>query len=220
MIEIIFEDEALLVINKPSGLLSIADGYDRSLPHIQTLLEPEFGKLWMVHRLDKDTSGILILARSAKAHKYLNDQFSNREVQKQYFCLVFGNFPSTLIINSALKINIGHQHRTVIDTSTGKPASTDFSLLDHFSATSSLIAMPHTGYTHQIRAHLLFAGFPILCDPVYYSKQSQDYSLNLPLKRVALHAQKIIIRHPISQKLLTFSAEIPQDLADTIEAFK
>jgi 23S rRNA-/tRNA-specific pseudouridylate synthase len=67
---------------------------------------------------------------------------------------------------------------------------------------------------------LLFAGFPILCDPVYYSKQSQDYSLNLPLKRVALHAQKIIIRHPISQKLLTFSAEIPQDLADTIEAFK
>jgi 23S rRNA-/tRNA-specific pseudouridylate synthase len=125
-----------------------------------------------------------------------------------------------LTIDSALKINIGHQHRTVIDPVSGKSASTDFCLSNHFSAASSLIAMPHTGYTHQIRAHLLFAGFPILCDPVYYSKPSLDYSLNLPLKRVALHAQKITIRHPISQELLTFSAEIPQDLVDTIEALK
>jgi 23S rRNA-/tRNA-specific pseudouridylate synthase len=94
--KILYVDEAILVIDKPAGLLSILDGYDKSLPHVKSVLEPEFGKLWTVHRLDKDTSGIMVLARNATVHHILNDQFANREIKKQYQTLVYGTFPESL----------------------------------------------------------------------------------------------------------------------------
>ena len=81
-IKLIYSDADILVIDKPSGLLSIADGYDPSLPHLKTILQPEFGPLWMVHRLDKESSGVMILARNAEAHKDLNQQFMDRTVKK------------------------------------------------------------------------------------------------------------------------------------------
>ena len=86
---ILFEDEDLLVINKPAGLLSIPDGYDQTLPYLQQVLEPDYGQLWMVHRLDKDTSGVMVLARNAEAHRNLNQSFRDREVNKTYHGLVW-----------------------------------------------------------------------------------------------------------------------------------
>src|SRR5664280_1645641 len=105
MIQIIFEDENLLVINKPAGVHSIVDGYDPSIPHIRTILEPDFGRLCIVHRLDKDTSGVMVLARSAAVHKILNEQFSHREIRKQYLALVWGEFPEKLSVSYPLKLN-------------------------------------------------------------------------------------------------------------------
>lgn len=221
MIQIIFEDESLLVINKPAGLRSIEDGYDSSIPHIRSLLEPEFGKLWMVHRLDKETSDIMVIARTASAHKILNDQFFHREIQKQYLALTFGIFPETLSVSFPLKINGDRHHRTVVDTNAGKPASTDFIRSESiFSLVTIITATPHTGYTHQIRAHLLAAGYPILCDSLYYSLESRNFSLKLPLKRTALHARQLTFKHPNSKEVLTFTVETSEDLLEAIEYLK
>jgi RluA family pseudouridine synthase len=221
MVAIIYQDNSILVINKPAGLSSLPDGYDPTLPHVRSLLEPEFGRLWMVHRLDKETSGILVLARSTSAHKYLNDQFANREIQKVYSALVNGVFPQTLSINFPLKINGDRRHRTILDEKNGKLANTDFQLADVYSCSTSLInAFPHTGYTHQIRSHLLSAGFPILGDPLYYTPDSKIFSAQLPIQRTALHAQQITFLHPDTQIKVTFSADLPQDFLDTIAYFK
>ncbi len=221
MIQIIFEDENLLVINKPAGVHSIVDGYDPSIPHVRTILEPDFGKLWIVHRLDKDTSGVMVLARSAKVHKILNEQFSHREIKKQYLALVWGEFPEKLSNSHQLKLNGDRRHRTVMNELEGKSAQTDFILQEFLPDHASLVAaFPHTGYTHQIRAHLLSAGYPILCDPLYYSIESRYFSLTLLLKRTALHARLITFQHPISLDQVTFTAEIPKDILETIEFLK
>jgi 23S rRNA-/tRNA-specific pseudouridylate synthase len=87
---VIFADEAILVINKPAGMLSLQDGYDHTLPHVSTILSPSFGRIWMVHRLDRETSGVMVVARSAQAHHDLNDQFKHRQVNKTYHCLAWG----------------------------------------------------------------------------------------------------------------------------------
>ena len=221
MVEIVYQDNSILVINKPAGLSSLPDGYDKNLPHVRALLEPEFGRLWMVHRLDKETSGILILARSASVHRLLNDQFANREIQKKYSALVYGVFPQTLSINLPLKINGDRRHRTIIDETNGKPANTDFQLIDVFSCSTSLInALPHTGYTHQIRSHLLASRFPILGDPLYYTPESKVFSARLPIQRTALHAQQITFLHPDTQIKVTFSADPPKDFVETIAYLK
>jgi RluA family pseudouridine synthase len=219
--KIIYVDDAILVIDKPAGLLSILDGYDPALPHIRSVLEPEFGKLWIVHRLDKDTSGVMVLARTASAHQILNDQFSDREIQKQYQALVYGEFPKSLSISAPLKINGDRRHRTVIDEINGKPAKTDFCHLDKICEMVSLIEVsPHSGYTHQIRAHLFSAGYPILGDLLYGSQASKLYSQDLPIHRTALHAYKLTLQHPTSAERMSFSTELPPDIQETIALLK
>jgi len=219
--KILFSDESLLVIDKPAGLNSIAGGYDRSLPYLRTILEPEYGRLWVVHRLDKETSGVMVLARSASVHRALNEQFSHRQVQKHYRALVFGDFPALLQVSAPLRRNGDRQHRTVVDFENGKPASTDFSLGEECRPSAALvIASPHTGYTHQIRAHLLSAGFPILADPLYGSAESRRFSIALPILRTALHASRITFIHPLSGTEVTFEAELPEDFLKTIDFLK
>lgn len=219
MIKIIYQDEFILVIDKPAGLLSIADGYDPSLPHVRSLLEPDYGRLWIIHRLDKDTSGVLILARSARVHQRLNDQFSDRKIVKQYKALVFGNFPDQQTISLPLLVNGDRRHRTVVNIEKGKEASTEVGKTEYFQENNcSLIeAFPHTGYTHQIRAHLFSQGFPILSDPLYFTPESKTFSENLPIHRTALHAYKISFPHPFSNLPTEFSAEPPKDFSETIE---
>jgi len=222
IMEVIFQDSSILVINKPSGVLCIPDGYDRSIPHIRSILEHDFGRLWIVHRLDKETSGLLLLARSEAAHQILNDQFSNREIKKQYGALVFGSCISDFSIDSPLKINGDRKHRTVIDPQNGKPAKTNIESIECFenSKCSLVYAFPETGYTHQIRAHLSSSGFPILGDSLYNSQESKIFSSNIPIKRVALHARNITFRHPITGEMLSFTCEFPDDFIQTISFLK
>ena len=217
MIDILFVDEFILVINKPAGLISIADGYDPKIPYIRSILEPQFGRLWVIHRLDKETSGVMVLARSAPAHQNLNDQFANRIIQKSYIALVYGEFPPKLSCTFPLRVNGDRRHRTVIDEENGKPAITDFTLLDVFpNRCSQITALPHTGYTHQIRAHLLRLGYPILGDSLYCSKESKEFSLGLPIKRCALHAQSLTFNHPVDNRSISFSADPPVDFTEAI----
>ena len=165
-IEILFEDEDLLIINKPAGLRVIRDGYHPELPTVPSMLEAHFGRVFIVHRLDKDTSGVLILARNAFSHKNLNSQFSDRLVKKEYHAVVISveDFPPTLVVDQPLLVDGDRRHRTRVDPLRGKPASTEFSLITQFSQEALVKAFPTTGYTHQIREHALYAGYPLLGD--------------------------------------------------------
>mgnify|MGYP000945227061 CR=1 FL=1 len=218
--QIIFEDKAILVINKPSGVLSIADGYDKTAPYLRSILEPEYGRLWIVHRLDKETSGVMILAKSASSHRVLNQQFSEHLIEKQYAALAFGHCPDRFQNASSLRINGDRRHRTVVDLQKGKAALTEFALVEYFDSGFSLIsAFPKTGFSHQIRAHLLHLGYPILGDHLYCTPDSECLSNNFKIGRVALHAYSVTFLHPETQKKTTFSADIPPDFSSWIDTF-
>lgn len=215
-IPVLFEDESLLVIDKPAGVLSLPDGYDRDLPHLATLLAARYGRLWLVHRLDRDTSGVLVLARSAEAHHDLNDQFRERQVKKVYHALIAPLTGwDTISAEFPLRKNGDRQHRTVVDPQLGKPAKTDFEVLERFPQAALIAARPHTGYTHQIRAHLRALGCPILADDLYRLPDSPTFAPP-PIGRMALHAYSLSITHPLSGEALVFNAPQPADFMSAI----
>jgi RluA family pseudouridine synthase len=218
---ILYEDPAILIIDKPAGVISISDGYDKSIPHLRTLLEPDFGKVWIVHRLDKETSGIMVLARSAAAHKVLCEQFTTHSIKKEYVALVAGYCLDSFMDNSPLLIDGDRRHRTVVNKEKGKPGSTEFQLQESYPAgVSQLIVHPHTGYTHQIRAHLFHSGYPILGDRLYSTPESKALSERLQIQRVALHARKITFYHPIQNQELSFWSDFPDDFQQMIDRCK
>jgi RluA family pseudouridine synthase len=219
--QIIYADQEILVINKPSGVLSIVDGYHKDLPYLRTILEPDFGRLWIVHRLDKETSGVMLLARSPEAHKKLNQQFTQHSIKKQYISLVFGHCPAQFTDDSPLLVNGDRRHRTIVEPATGKSASTEFTIQEYFPVGCSLVsAFPKTGFSHQIRAHLLHLGFPILGDQLYTTRESLELTLNLQIQRVMLHARQIEFIHPESGLPVSFCAENSPDFAAAINICK
>lgn len=215
--EILLEDAAILVVNKPAGLLTIRDGYDPTLPFLAGWLLEQFGRVWTVHRLDKDTSGVIIFARNAEAHRALNLQFDQRGVAKTYHALVRG-IPSWKehLAAHPLRVNGDRRHRTVIDPSHGKPAETQFRVLETFPAASLIESQPHTGYTHQIRAHLAFIGFPLLGDILYGGSNASTPVIN----RAALHARRISFTHPVTAERLTVAAPYAPDFQDALVSLR
>jgi len=147
---VIYSDEDIVVLNKRSGLLIAADRYDPDAPRLDLCAEKEFGKLFAVHRIDKDTSGIVIYARNAEAHRSLSMQFENREVQKTYHCLVNGHpLWDDLHVDLKLMPDGDFRHRTVVNKRFGKPSVTDFHLFGNCGPYSWIEAKPHTGRTHR-----------------------------------------------------------------------
>jgi len=217
-VQILYQDAEILVIDKPAGILSIADGYKKDLPHLRTLLEPEFGRLWIVHRLDKETSGVMLLARTVEAHKTLCEQFTIHSIQKEYIALVSGSCPQNFVENTPLKVDGDRKHRTVVDNQKGKPAFTGFQTLENFrNGVSFVAAKPKTGFTHQIRCHLLHAGYPILGDQLYSTAESKNLTMTLGIERLALHAREITFYHPNRHQLVTLNTPIPQIFLETIQ---
>ncbi len=221
-IQVLFLDTVLLVINKPSGMGTLPDGYDPSLPHIKSILEPQYGRLWIVHRLDKFTSGVLLLARTASAHRSLNAQFEKHSVIKQYRAVVI-NCPAweKTTVDLPLRPNGDRQHRTVIDPEHGKPAVTHFTVLERLGRCCLIQAIPETGRTHQIRAHLSTLGLSILGDKLYGGRLPDGGSGLLGTlstgqgvgiqwtEGIALHAWSLEISHPQSGERQVFRAAYP-----------
>lgn len=208
-IAVIHQDEHILVINKPDGVLTIADGYNPDLPHLKPFLEPEFGPLWIAHRLDKDTSGVMVLARNAEAHRSLNQQFKERQVIKVYHCLV-SPVPDWQSIETtkALLVNSGRKHLTRVDLQYGKPAQSQFRLISKMRDIALIRCQIKTGYRHQIRAHLYDLGLGILGDPLYQPKEMLRASSHF--SRLMLHSSELSFSHPASKQIVSYSAEIPK----------
>jgi RluA family pseudouridine synthase len=230
---LIYSDEAMLVINKPSGLRVLPDGYDPSAPHIRSTLEPEFGQLWIVHRLDKHTSGVLALARSAEAHRTLNDQFAEHQVEKCYHALVLGNpHWEQRTTRLPLRPDGDRHHRTVVDHRRGKPAVTHLRVLERLPGCTLLEARPETGRTHQIRAHLAALGLPLVADKLYGDGQPlllsslvpgyrpDDQPEHPPLERLGLHAFQLELSHPLSGEAQRFEAPYSDDFASTLRVLR
>lgn len=204
----VYLDDALLVINKPAGLPVLPDGWQAGAPYLLDLLQQEYGRLWVVHRLDKTTSGVMLFARTAEAHRALNLQFDRQEVEKVYHAIVVGR-PAweEQVCQMALRVNVGHHHRTIVDEGRGKPSETRFRVLKRGQAAALVEARPKTGRTHQIRVHLSELGFPLLSDLLYGAPAHPG------LDRPALHAVSLAVTHPISKQRSVFSAPYPPDFA-------
>jgi len=217
---ILSDDEVFLALNKPAGLLPIPDGYHRQTPNLRDLLAEKFDQVWTVHRLDKDTSGIVLFAKSAAAHRHLNLQFEQRQVQKEYHALVCG-LPAwnETSLTQPLRVNGDRRHRTMVDPAGGKPAHTDVTLVQSFQALALVSARPHTGLTHQIRAHLAAAGHPVLKDDLYTRPaQTAACSPATALQRMALHAYQISFTHPASGQPLMLTAPYAPDFEAELAA--
>ena len=210
--KIIYEDEYLLVLDKHAGLPILPDGWEKDAPYLVKTLEEEYGKIWIVHRLDKITSGVMVFARDAETHRTLNIQFEERQAEKVYHAIVEG-IPqwNEKIAKHPLRINVGHKHRTGVSDKYGKPSETRFKVIKRYQEAALIEARPVTGRTHQIRVHAYALGHPLLGDILYGASETHL------IARPALHAHSLTFTHPQRGERQTFSAERPQDFVETLE---
>jgi RluA family pseudouridine synthase len=148
---IILEDNHLIVVDKPAGLSVLPDGWEKDSEYLVKMLEEEYGKIWIVHRLDKITSGVMIFARDAETHRALNIQFESHEAQKTYHAILEGNPKwEEKVTRYPLRANVGHKHRTVVDDKNGKPSETRFRVIKRYPEAALVEAKPMTGRTHPV----------------------------------------------------------------------
>ncbi len=221
-IELLHEDDDLLVLNKPSGLLVLPDRFDRSLPDVYTMLKMHFVKILVVHRIDKDTSGLIVFAKTPEAHKALNAQFEKQQVEKVYEAIAVGT-PKKKQGTISLPLLGDRRGLVRVDRKSGKSAVTDYRVTEKFNGYAFVEARPRTGRQHQIRVHLSAIGLPVLCDPLYgdgrpfylssvkpfYRAKGEEKPL---LSRTALHAASLSFTHPETGERVIFLAPLPKDM--------
>ncbi|MHB8253240.1 MAG: RluA family pseudouridine synthase [Acidiferrobacter sp.] len=212
---VVFEDDTLLVINKPAGLVvhpgaGCAEG---TLQNALLYYAPELGVLprsGIVHRLDKDTSGLLVIARTEGARRAFIEQLKTREMGREYEALVVGTPPLKGFVDAPIGRDVRHRTRMAVNAH-GRPARTDYEITERLGAFSLLKVRLQSGRTHQIRVHMTHLGFPLVGDGVYGGGRALHI-----LPRQALHARRLTLRHPKSGEQQTFEAPRPPDLAAAI----
>jgi 23S rRNA pseudouridine1911/1915/1917 synthase len=226
-LEILYLDRCLVVVNKPSGLLSEHDRFGS--PSLETLLPKQLqaqgqaGKLWLVHRLDAGTSGVMVLARTAQAAAALSASFRQAQVKKTYWALCQGTVPpGSKNIDAPVGRLVGTRHGVCAQ---GKPSLTQVACLTQGRGAAWVQAKPRTGRTHQIRVHLQHLGHPLLGDALYggprFAPPLQDAALPLKVavSRCMLHAAVLRLAHPKTSAILQWRATVPADFLAAAAAF-
>ncbi|MCH7497632.1 MAG: RluA family pseudouridine synthase [Candidatus Marinimicrobia bacterium] len=237
-LDILHEDSHIVVLSKPAGLVThpgsgvrsgtLANGLAaryKTLPHPNGELRPG-----IVHRLDKDTSGVMVVARTEAAHRHLAKQFAQREVQKRYLALVWGAPPERGRIDVALSRDPRNRLAFHVDADRGRAAVTHYTSLEYFHGITLLEARPRTGRTHQIRVHLAHLGHPIFGDAAYGGRRpaaaiapqlrTATARLARLLPRQALHAHSLAFAHPASGKRVRFTAPLPADFQSALDLLR
>jgi len=211
VIPILFEDDDIVAVDKPEGLAAIPERRAKGDSLLEVLSGERNEKLYVVHRIDKETSGVLVFAKNAVVHRWLCRQFEGRTVAKTYLALCHGTIADDRgTIDSPLR-QFG-SGRIAVDAERGKPSATEFEVCRRFGAFTLVAAHPRTGRRHQIRVHLYHLGHPIVGDPLYGDKAiQQDFG------RLMLHAWRLSVPLP-SGRTLTLEAPVPESFTRVLEA--
>lgn len=230
-LDVVYEDEHLLVVNKPPDMVvHPAPGHEGGtlvnalLGRYPDLAAAGGDRPGIVHRLDRDTSGLILVSRNEKVHRALQRLFKEREVHKAYLALVHGLVqPSWARIEAPIGRDPAHRQRMAV-VQGGREAVTEYHVLESLSSAVGpaageyclVRAEPHTGRTHQIRVHLASIGHPVVGDPVYGPRRRT----HLPLARQFLHAEQLGFRHPVGGSRIQLEAPLPPDLADVLDLLR
>lgn len=202
---VIYADEELMVVDKPSGLLSVPGRGDDKQDCMIARLQDEWPGARIVHRLDRDTSGILVVARNADTHRELSRQFQDREVDKRYMALAIGQFSETAgKITLPIRYDPPTKPRHVVDMENGQPSLTEWTLITQHDGYTRVALIPHTGRSHQLRVHMQALGHPLLGDPLYAPIEACPEG-----SRLCLHAEFLSFTHPVSKARLSFHRSAP-----------
>ncbi|MBM2813514.1 MAG: pseudouridine synthase [Ignavibacteria bacterium] len=229
----IYEDDEIIVVNKPSGMLTIPDRYDKSLVSLYETFNAKYGKIFIVHRLDRDTSGIVLMAKNATSHRHISLQFQHNTASKLYHVLVHGILEQD---NLDIDIPIAANPRKkgeMIPTARGKESLTQLKVLERFRNATFIECNLVTGRQHQLRVHCAAIGHPLLVDPIYgansefkLSDIKRRYNLKknteeIPLlARLSMHAYSLTIEHITLAKHITFTAEEPKDFMAALQVLR
>ncbi|MGI1678029.1 MAG: 23S rRNA pseudouridine(955/2504/2580) synthase RluC [Cellvibrionaceae bacterium] len=217
---LLYEDDDLYVLNKPTGM-AVHGGSGINLGVIEVMRQIfENPKLELIHRIDRDTSGCLVIAKRRAVLRHVQDQFREKTVKKSYMTLVAGKWPRHIkqVDAPLLKNQLSSGERIVKVNIEGKPSVTNFNVLDRFESATLLLASPITGRTHQIRVHTQSVGHPIIGDDKYGDLDSNKALRSVGVKRLFLHAASIAFDLPSDNRRVEIEAPLPTDLSLPIEA--
>lgn len=232
-LDILYEDDSLVAVNKPAGLPVIPERYATDDDDLKSLVTARFGDAFVVHRIDRETTGVVLFARDAETHRDLNEQFQKQSVTKVYLALVVGApLWEEQTVELPLRVNGDRRHRTIVDPGKGKPSVTKYRVLERLGPYTLVEARPETGRTHQIRIHLAAVGSPLAVDPLYGSEDpvmlsafkrgyTQGSREEKPLlDRLGLHAQTLSFADRKSGADRTIEAPLPKDLRATLNQLR
>lgn len=202
---ILLDDGHLLVIAKPEGLLSVPGKGPEKQDSLYFRLQQQWPEMRVVHRLDRDTSGLLVFARSLAVQQHLNRQFAERTVNKQYMALVHGH-PADLCgeVNLPIRYDPENPPTHIVDFHDGKPSQTRWRVLERMPGRTRVLLEPVTGRSHQLRVHMQALGHPIVGDLLYAREFNPDAE-----PRLCLHAQTLELTHPVTGERLSFTLPAP-----------
>ena len=221
-LNIVYEDEHLMIINKPSGLVVHpgSGNYDNTLVnglmHYTNNLSDINGdeRPGIVHRIDKDTSGLIMVAKTNEAHAILGEYFKNKDVKREYVALIHGVFPhETATIDAPIGRDPKDRKKMTVTADNSKDAVTHLKVLKRFKEYTLVNLKLETGRTHQIRVHMKYIGYPVFNDPVYTNKKTTEFGQ-------FLHSQKMEFIHPITKEHLSFECELPKEFKEFIDSLE
>jgi 23S rRNA pseudouridine955/2504/2580 synthase/23S rRNA pseudouridine1911/1915/1917 synthase len=232
-VEIIFENAQFIAVNKPAGMLTIPDRYDDALISLYKLLETQYNKIYIVHRLDKETSGIILFAKDEATHKYLSRLFEQKNIEKFYMGIIHGSLVNKRgVITEPIAEHPVHKGLMTVNKK-GKPSVTEYEVIEDFDLYSLVKFQIHSGRTHQIRVHMKHLGHTIACDEIYGNAQpvllssfKKKYKLSRHdeeerpiLSRMALHSYQLIFMDA-ANKQHNLVAELPKDMRALLQQLR